>query len=160
LVIFHNGARIGSGTIRTTSPVRGIGKRSCSLRVFVSYRREDSADTTDRLVDALNQQFGAENVFLDVDSIGVGTDFIRVASDWITRSDAMLVVIGKRWLAVSDDQGNLRLQNPADYVRLEIEAALAGGTPIIPVIVQGASVPAPEISQQVWPRSCVSTPWS
>ena len=120
-----------------------VQDESNGLRVFVSYRRDDAADATDRLVDSLHQRFGPEHVFLDVDSIDVAADFEQVIGDWIVRCDVLVAVIGSTWLGVTDEAGKRRLQSPHDFVRLEIEAALDRGVPVVPVLVHGAEVPDP-----------------
>src|SRR5205085_64559 len=112
--------------------------------VFISYRREDSADATGRLYDRLSRHFGPETVFKDVDSILSGEDFRAAIVRAIERCQAVLVVIGPKWAAILDRDGKRRLENPADPVRLEIEAALRIGVPIIPVLVTQAEMPLPD----------------
>ena len=111
------------------------------VRVFLSYRRDDSAGFAGRLTDALEAAFGADSVFRDVDDIGPGEDFLAAIEAQLRQVDAVLVMIGPRWLATGAD-GRRRLDAAGDVVRREIEAALASGKPVIPVLVGGAAMPA------------------
>jgi hypothetical protein len=109
--------------------------------VFICYRREDAPATTGRIYDHLVQSFGADSVFKDVDSIPVGTDFPSHIQRILRQATAQVVVIGPRWLDIPDEAGRPRLQNPGDFVRQEIETGLASGIPVIPVLVEGATMP-------------------
>ncbi len=113
-------------------------------RVFVSYRREDSADVTGRICDRLAGRFGREAVFMDVDSIPLGADYRSDIQTAVGRCDALLVIIGDRWLSVTDDAGRRRLDDPGDFVHIEVRWALERGVPVVPILVQGASIPSPE----------------
>jgi hypothetical protein len=113
-----------------------------SVGIFISYRRDDSEDATGRLYDALAARFGANRVFMDVDTIPLGLDFERVIRDAVSACDVFVAVIGKQWLTITDSNGVRRLDNPEDLVRLEIKAALERDLRVIPVLVQGAEVPA------------------
>ena len=108
-------------------------------RIFLCYRREDSSGHAGRLYDALAARFGDDNVFMDVDTIGVGTDFVA-AIDAATRAcDVCIALIGRRWLAAQAPGGERRLDDPHDYVRLELESALARpDVLVIPACVQEA----------------------
>jgi hypothetical protein len=110
-------------------------------RVFLSYRRDDSAGFAGRLTDALEAEFGADSVFRDVDDIRPGEDFLAAIEAQLRQVDAVLVMIGPHWLATGAD-GRSRLDAANDVVRREIEAALASGKPVIPVLVGGAAMPA------------------
>ncbi len=112
--------------------------------LFISYRRVDSSDVTGRIYDRLVASHGRDRVFKDVDSIPLGTDFRRHVAALIERSDCVLAVIGRQWLDVTDSAGRRRLDDPADLVRIEIEAALTRGVPVIPLLVQGALMPDPQ----------------
>ena len=112
------------------------------MRVFLSYRREDSAAHAGRLADALRERLGADGVFLDVAAIRPGTDFTAAIDDALGSTDAVLVVIGPRWLSAAGDDGRPRLADPQDYVRREVAGALGSGLPVVPVLVGGASLPA------------------
>ncbi|HEX6222042.1 MAG TPA: TIR domain-containing protein [Acidimicrobiia bacterium] len=109
--------------------------------VFLSYRREDAEASTGRLRDRLIDSFGESAVFLDVDDIKTGENFRVVISGEITECDAVCVVIGRRWATVERD-GHRRLFFQDDPVRREIVGALEAEVPIIPVLVDGAALPA------------------
>ncbi|MGB5762185.1 MAG: toll/interleukin-1 receptor domain-containing protein [Sedimenticolaceae bacterium] len=117
-------------------PVRG-------LKVFLSYRRDDSADVTGRLYDRLIEHFGAPQVFKDVDSIPPGVDFRAYLADQIGACNVMLAVIGARWLT-PDANGRRRIDDPKDFVRAELEAAFEHDVPVVPVLVSGAGIPHAE----------------
>ena len=111
------------------------------MNIFISYRRNDSADVTGRIYDRLLYSFGKDAIFKDVDSIPFGVNFRTYLNDIIEKSKILLVVIGPRWLSITDDQGGRRLDDPADFVRIEIEAALKRKIMIVPLLVSGASMP-------------------
>lgn len=113
-------------------------------RVFISYRRSDSQDVTGRIYDAVSRKFGRKKIFKDVDSVPPGVDFRDYISDTIENTAVMLVIVGKDWLEAFDSKGSRRLDDPEDYVRLEIEAALKKDIPIIPVLLGNAKMPAVE----------------
>ena len=115
------------------------------VRVFVSYRRDDVPDATDRLAKSLTDVLGDERVFLDVDSIEIGAPFADVIGKWVGRCDVLLAVIGRGWLIATDDAGRRRLEDPKDYVRLEIEAGLSRDIRVVPVLVH--DVPMPKASE-------------
>lgn len=112
--------------------------------IFLSYRRRDSASATGRLADRLEEHFGPARVFHDHESILAGDDFAEAIRRAINISTVVLAVIGPDWLDAKDEQGRRRLDDPNDYVRLEIEAALEGGVGVVPVLVEGATMPAAE----------------
>jgi hypothetical protein len=118
-------------------------KPARSARIFISYRRADSADVTGRIYDRLAEHFGASAIFKDVDSIPPGIDFKEHLEKAVGKCKIFLVVIGDTWLK-NDDLLNDRLQDPRDFVRIEIEAALNRKIRIIPLLVRGASMPAEE----------------
>lgn len=109
--------------------------------VFISYRREDSAGYTGRLFDILSAEFGKTNTYMDLDTIVGGDDFTAVIEDKVSVSDVLVAVIGNRWLTITEENGSRRLDNPRDFVRIEIEKALERGIRVIPVLVAGASMP-------------------
>jgi hypothetical protein len=112
--------------------------------VFISYRREDSAAYAGRLFDILSAEFGADNTFMDVDDIKGGDDFTTVIERKLGVSDALVAVIGEHWLSVTEPNGGgRRLDNPNDFVRIEIAKALQRGIRVIPVLVGGAPLPHP-----------------
>ena len=112
--------------------------------IFVSYRRDDAAHVTGRIADALAARVGRENVFVDVDSVAAGEDFVRKIETTIRGSDIFLAVIGANWLSASTAQGQRRIDLPGDFIRLEVGTALAAGVRVIPVLVDGASTPRAE----------------
>ncbi len=111
-----------------------------SQKIFISYRRDDSADVTGRIYDRLVEQFGRENIFKDVDSIPFGVDFKEHLTEAVQQCAIQLVVIGRDWLTIADKNGR-RLDDPRDFVRIEIEAALSRKIPVIPLLVMGAGMP-------------------
>jgi tetratricopeptide (TPR) repeat protein len=113
-------------------------------RIFISYRREDAAGDAGRLADHLHRRFGKNQVFLDIDTIDPGTDFVHVLHASLQETAAVLVVIGPRWTSVRDAGGIRRLDSEKDFVRLEVEEALGRSIPVVPVLVQGATMPRAE----------------
>lgn len=112
--------------------------------IFISYRRYDSADAAGRIFDRLAAQFGDQHVFKDVDDIPLGKDFRRVIGDAVGQCQILLAVIGRDWLTVTNEHGQRRIDDPADFVRIEIESALQRGIPVIPLLVRGVSIPREE----------------
>ncbi|MDJ0768171.1 MAG: PASTA domain-containing protein [Ilumatobacter sp.] len=111
-------------------------------KVFISYRREDSAGWTGRIADHLSQVLGADQVFIDVDDIEPGDDFSEVLRNRLRRIEVLIAVIGPRWLDATDADGNRRLANEGDYLRSEIAAGLAADdVRVVPVLVGGAEMP-------------------
>jgi hypothetical protein len=110
--------------------------------IFLSYRRQDSQSATGRLADRLEEHFGAERVFRDHEAIVAGEDFAEAIRRAIEASTVVLVVIGPRWLEARAASGARRLDDPADFVRLEIERALDADVAVVPVLVEGAAIPA------------------
>ena len=113
--------------------------------VFICYRRGDAPATTGRFYDHLVQSFGQASVFKDVDSIPLGADFPSHIQRILQQATAQVVIIGPRWLDMRDEAGQSRLQNPGDFVRQEIETGLASGIPVIPVLVEGATLPPVQV---------------
>jgi hypothetical protein len=112
--------------------------------LFISYRREDVPGHAGRLFDRLSEHFGESRVFMDVDSIDLGLDFVTALENALAACEVMLVLIGPRWLLSSDQSGKHRLEDPDDYVRAEIQTALERGIRVVPVLVQGARLPSAE----------------
>jgi len=112
-----------------------------SLALFISYRRQDSRETVGRIHDHLRQGFEEEHVFLDVDRQAAGEDYRIVIGRALERADVLLEVIGTRWLTVTDQTGRRRLDDPEDMVRIELETAFARQLRVIPVLIEGASMP-------------------
>jgi tetratricopeptide (TPR) repeat protein len=113
-------------------------------RIFISYRREDSLPYAGRLFDGLAARFGDDQVFMDIDTIQPGDDFLAVIERKVDSCDALLAVIGNQWAKSIDARGRRRIDNPDDYVRLEIATALRRRVRVIPVLVQGAPMPGPD----------------
>jgi hypothetical protein len=109
--------------------------------IFISYRRHDEPNFAGRLYDKLALDFGEDSVFMDVDSIELGLDFEEAISDSLSQCRVLIAVIGRNWLGATDAQGRRRLDQPNDYVRREIEVALSREIRVIPILVEGASVP-------------------
>jgi hypothetical protein len=110
-------------------------------RIFISYRRADSQSYADRLYAPLADAFAAENVFRDVNSIALAQDFRAAIERAIILSDVLLVLIGPGWVDMTGEDGRRRLDNPDDFVRLEIEMGLRHGLDVIPVLVDDARMP-------------------
>jgi hypothetical protein len=111
-------------------------------RVFINYRREDSPGSAGRLYDHLAEEIPAEHLFMDVDAIAPGVDFVNEIEQAVKSCDVLLVIIGRSWLTAVDRQGKRRLDDPDDFVRLEIATALKHDVRLIPVLVDGATMPA------------------
>jgi hypothetical protein len=109
--------------------------------LFLCYRREDTQDAAGRLHDRLVAAFGASRVFMDIDSVPLGIDFVDHVKEQISGCRAVIVMIGRQWLTITDKRGNRRLDDPEDLVRVEIAAALTQKVPVIPVLVQNATMP-------------------
>src|SRR5262245_3689078 len=109
-------------------------------KIFISYRREDSQAAAGRIYDRLLSRFGKDSVYIDVDTIPAGVDFRKHLGNAIDRCHALLVVIGERWLSASKE-GQRRLDDPRDFVRVEIEAALERGVPVIPLLLGNTPMP-------------------
>ena len=112
--------------------------------IFVSYRREDTECEAGRLFDALVERFGKANVFFDVAAIRKGYDFRQAIDASVSKCGVLLAIIGKHWIDQPGNDGSRRLDDPSDYVRLEIASALqrVDPVPVIPVLVHGARMPS------------------
>jgi hypothetical protein len=110
-------------------------------KVFISYRRDDAAGFSHAIHDRLVEFLPDGRVFIDVLGIETGADFVKRLDAALGQCGVLLVLIGKRW-AGSDDRGESRLQNPRDWVRVEVGTALRRGVKVIPVLLDGASMPA------------------
>ena len=114
------------------------------MKMFISYRRADSAPYAGRLRDGLEAHFGAGSVFFDVNTIEAGENFPSALGTALSLSDIVMVVIGPNWTNVTFPQGGRRLDDPKDLVRAEIRTALDRNVEIIPVLVGGAAMPKPD----------------
>lgn len=132
------------GTDTNTSLPRRIEqpqtRKTC--RIFISYRRSDSADVAGRIYDKLITQFDKENVFKDVDSIPLGVDFRECLDQSLSNCDVFLAIIGDQWLNTKTSDGKRRIDDSRDFVRIEIESALQREIPVIPVLVQSGTLPS------------------
>ena len=113
--------------------------------IFISYRREDTAGHAGRLFDRLREHFGKDRVFMDVAGIEPGVDFAEAIEKAVGSCAVLLVVIGREWSSCTDQSGRRRLDDPNDFVRLEIASALKRTVRVIPVLVEGAVIPAQEV---------------
>jgi TonB family protein len=127
--------------------------------IFVSYRRNDSQGEAGRLFDDLVTHFGEQKVFMDVAGIEAGRDFRKAIEESVANCGVLLVIIGPSWLAAKNEAGVRRLDDPADFVREEVAAALRRDIPVIPVLVRGAEMPRveelPETLADLAYRNCV-----
>jgi TIR domain-containing protein len=112
-----------------------------ATKLFISYRRDDSAGHAGRVHDRLEREFGRDLLFMDVDAIPLGSNFVKVLGEEVAKCDVLLAVIGPNWLNARDEDGNRRLDNPHDFVRIEIGAALQRNIPVIPILLDGTKVP-------------------
>jgi WD40 repeat protein len=159
--LFLNAATIDSGAsfleqmdrlIRSLERMTGLGQHIPDRaettadgrpRIFLAYRREDSAALTGRLFDRLQARYGKGSVSMDVDIIPFGADFRSFIVELLDTINVMLVVVGPRWLG-TDASGRRRIDNPNDMLRIETEFALQRGIPTVPVLVAGAAMPRPD----------------
>ena len=111
--------------------------------IFISYRRQDAAGYAGRLYDRLAAHFGADRVFMDVEGIEPGLDFVDAIGRAVSSCEVLIVIIGPAWLA-TDSAGKRRLDDPKDFVRIETKAALARHIRVVPVLVDGAVMPREE----------------
>ncbi|MFN8378855.1 MAG: toll/interleukin-1 receptor domain-containing protein [Anaerolineae bacterium] len=128
--------------------------------LFISYRRSDSNEVVGRIYDRLVRDLGVNCVFKDVDNIPLGVDFVDYLDEQVQLSTGLLAIIGPTWLTVTDDQGRRRIDDPNDFVRIEIGSALRQGIPVVPVLVRGAAMPSaldlPEDLQKLARRNGIS----
>ncbi|HEY5892110.1 MAG TPA: toll/interleukin-1 receptor domain-containing protein [Chthoniobacterales bacterium] len=120
---------------------KAAGGGSLRKAIFVSYRRLDSSDVTGRIFDQMKARFGENRLFKDVDSIPLGKDFRTVISEAVGQCEVLLAVIGKDWLKITDDNGRRLIDDPNDYVHIEIGTALNRCIPVIPVLVENTAMP-------------------
>lgn len=121
---------------------RSGGDNNRSPMIFISYRRDDSAGYARALYDLLGRRFGAQRVFMDVDDIGAGEPFADVIGRAVGGSQVLLVLIGPRWRGVRPD-GTARIDDADDFVRREVAAGLQRGLRVMPVLLDGATMPQP-----------------
>lgn len=110
--------------------------------IFISYRRDDTRQAAGRLADDLSDHLGAERIFRDIEKIELGVDFEQALNQALENCEIMLVLIGRQWLTIADAQGQRRLDQPNDWIRVEIVTALKRGVRVVPVLIDGAQLPA------------------
>lgn len=111
------------------------------MRIFISYRRDDTEGYAGRLYDRLRQHFGSENLFMDIGTLKPGQDFVVAIEEAVSSCDVLIALIGERWLGITDEEGRRRLDNPQDFVRLEIGTALKREVWVVPMLVRGVNMP-------------------
>lgn len=113
-------------------------------KIFISYRREDSQYQADKLHSVLKTYVNdpRHDIFIDIDNIPFGVDFVEHLENKVAECEVLLAVIGDRWWNEDDTTGAPRIDNPKDFVRIEIAAALSRGVPVVPVLLDGASMPS------------------
>ena len=118
-------------------------KNAAQRKIFISYRVQDTAGETGRLVDALKQYFSDDQVFMDIENLEPGADFVDSIEHSLDCCDVFLAVIGPRWMG---DRGNgeIRINDPHDWVRTEVSTALRRNIRVVPVLVDGGSLPSAE----------------
>lgn len=120
--------------------------------IFISYRRQDSEGYVGRLYDHLLRHFETEQVFMDVDSIPLGVDFVTFLDDAVSQCDVLLAVIGPTWATATDADGERRLTQEDDFVRIEVESAIRQSKQVVPILVGGARMPrSAELPQALHP---------
>ena len=110
-------------------------------RIFLSYRRTDAPHAAGRLFEHFTSRFGVDKVFMDVNSIDAGLDFVDIIEAAVDACNVLLAVIGPHWLDAVDERGRRRLDDPDDFVSLEITTALRRGIRVIPVLIDGTPLP-------------------
>ena len=112
--------------------------------IFISYRRDDTEGEAGRLFDDLTRKFGRDSVFMDVAGIRPGVDFVKAIEQNVANCGVLLAIIGPTWANIAGSDGHRRLDDPHDFVVLEIASALKREVPVIPVLVHGARMPSPD----------------
>jgi TIR domain len=119
-----------------------IGQPGASAKVFISYRREDSKWPARQIYEAFLRHMPSEQVFIDIDSTPPGADFVRILENQVGEGAIVLALIGPGWIGTTDPKtGRRRLDNPKDFVRIELCAALSRSISVVPVLLDGASMP-------------------
>ena len=113
-----------------------------AAKVFISYRRDDAKWQAREIYRSLTQVLPRDHVFMDIDSIPPGADFVDVLEGWVERCDILLALIGVGWIdAIDPKTRRRRLEDLNDFVRIELRKGLARGIPVVPVLLDGASIP-------------------
>jgi TIR domain len=128
---------------RPGAPARPVPEpgAEATARVFLSYRRDETRWAAELLFDRLSHRFGKDQIFKDIYSIQLGDDFVEAITSAVGSCDVLLALIGDRWLTITDPDGQRRLDNDNDFVRLEIDAALTRNIRVIPILIEGAHMP-------------------
>src|SRR5579872_2609721 len=111
-------------------------------KLTISYRRADTIAIAGRIYDRLASRYGKESVFIDIDAIPVGVDFREFIADALRDTDVLIALIGPTWIG-KDERGSVRIADEDDPVRVEVEAALRLGKPIMPVLIEQSVMPKP-----------------
>ena len=111
--------------------------------IAISYRREDTRWIVGRIFDHLVGHYGHDNIFMDIDGVPLGLDFRDQIRNTLQRSDILLAVIGPQWQVAQKEKGQPRIADEADWVHIEIQAALAKNIPVIPVLIDRTPLPKP-----------------
>lgn len=109
--------------------------------IFINYRRDDAPGVAGRLGDRLAKNFSQSEIFMDVDAMKPGLDFVKQLDEQVSKCDVLLAIIGPGWLNAVDEKGRRKLELPRDYVRIELASALKREIPVIPLLVNGAAMP-------------------
>jgi Caspase domain/TIR domain len=110
--------------------------------IFINYRRDDAPGVAGRLGDRLSKTFSHREIFMDVDAMKPGLDFVKQLDEQVSKCNVLLAVIGPSWLNAADEKGRRKLELPRDYVRIELASALKREIPVIPLLVNGAVMPS------------------
>ena len=110
--------------------------------IFVNYRRDDAPGVAGRLFDRLSMNFAQSEMFMDVDAMKPGLDFVKQLDEQVSKCSVMLAIIGPGWLNARDEKGRRRLDLPRDSVRVELASALKREIPVIPLLVNGTAMPS------------------
>ena len=130
-------------TVYNRTVIFKTGENVLMSRIFINYRRMDTEGYVGRLYDHLIQQFKPENIFMDVQNIEPGADFVQVLENAVAQCEVFIAMIGPHWLNLTDDSGERRLDQWNDFVRIEIESAIKHEKLVIPVLVGGSKMPSP-----------------
>jgi hypothetical protein len=125
-------------------PEKQAEPSKASAFIFVCYRRDDSAGFAGRIFDRLVSSFSRDGIFMDVDNIEPGLDFVEVLEERVNACKVLLAIIGPNWATANDGHGRRRLDDQHDFVRIELESALRHKVRVIPTLISGARMPRPE----------------
>lgn len=109
--------------------------------VFISYRRKENSADARALYERLCREFGEAEVFIDLDGIEYGADFVETLERQLSDCKVLLALIGPDWLGVKNQRGERRIDDENDFVRIEVASGLRRGVRIVPVLIDGAALP-------------------